>query len=205
MSSATPVGAYQDPHDDLLMQIEERRRKHLFLPIVLDEAAGDMRLDTPQRDAAYEVIRRWWQLALDGKLNRKETSIDDRFLSEVFGEALGYRGVTESANKYERERQFHVPGVGPCDGALGEFPPAKLENTRIVIELKGAATHLDRDRSNGRSSVRQLFDYLNAMPPECVWGVVSNFTTIRLYHRHRGTEVFEQFRLKEMAQDQRST
>jgi hypothetical protein len=204
MAKQTSVGAYQDPHGDLYAQIEDRRRRHLFLPNVLDEAAKDMRLDTPERDAAYETIRRWWQLAHSGKLNRKETSIDDRFLSEVFGEALGYRGVTEAADSYERERQFHVPDVGPCDGALGAFPPPSLDNVGVVIELKGAMTHLDRDRSNGRTAVQQLWDYLNAMPPTCAWGVVSNFTTIRLYHRAKGSQVYEQFRLKELAQDRQT-
>jgi hypothetical protein len=204
MAKQTSVGAYQDPHGDLYAQIEDRRRRHLFLPNVLDEAAKDMRLDTPERDAAYEVIRRWWGMARAGKLNRKETSVDDRFLSEVFGEALGYHGVTEAAGRYERERQFYVPDVGPCDGALGVFPPARPDNVGVVIELKGAMTHLDRDRSNGRTAVQQLWDYLNAMPPTCAWGVVSNFTTIRLYHRARGSQVYEQFSLKELAQDRQA-
>jgi hypothetical protein len=201
MAKQKSIGAYRDPHDDLYAQIEERRRRHLFLPNVLDEAAKDLRLRTDQREAAYQIIRKWWQLAQDGKLNRKETSIDDKFLSEVFGEALGYQGVTEAAGDYERERQFHVPGVGPCDGALGKFPKAAPENVRVIIELKGAQTHLDRDRSNGRTAVQQLWDYLIAMPESCVWGIVSNFTTIRLYHRAKGSQVYEQFRMKELAQD----
>ncbi len=194
-------GLYKDPHSDLFARIEERRRRHLFLPHVLHEAAKDLRLKTPQRDAAYKVIKNWWKLAREGKLNRKETSVDDRFLSEVFGEALGYRGVTEAAKEYERERQFHVPGVGPCDGALGLFPPASAETSRVVIELKAAQTHLDRDRFNGRTPVQQLWDYLNAMPQSCEWGIVSNFTTIRLYHRSKGSQAYEQFRLGEMVED----
>lgn len=195
------TGAYDDPHLDMFAQIEKRRRRHLFLPNVLTEAARDMRLKTKRRDIAYEVIRKWWGQAWQGKLNRKETSIDAAFLSEVFGQALGYRGVTEATKEYERERQFYVPGVGQCDGALGLFPPDDPDSVRVVIELKGARTHLDRDRSNGRTSVQQLWDYLNAMPATCVWGIVSNFTTIRLYHRSRGSQVYEQFRLQEMAED----
>jgi hypothetical protein len=201
MASNHSNGLYRDPHEDLLAQIEDRRRRHLFLPIIMEEASRDYRLRTAERDAAYEIIRKWWQLAKEGKLNRKETSIDDRFLSEVFGQALGYRGVTEAPADYERERQFSVPGVGPCDGALGVFPPAHPDSVRVVIELKDAQTHLDRDRSNGRTAVQQLWDYLNAMPPSCVWGIVSNFTTIRLYHRTKGSQAYEQFRLKELAQD----
>ena len=54
-----------------------------------------------------------------------------------------------------------------------------------VVELKGATTDLDRDRSNGRTAVQQCWDYLNALPG-CPWGIVSNFRTIRLYHREKG-------------------
>ncbi|MFG0251443.1 MAG: Eco57I restriction-modification methylase domain-containing protein, partial [Phycisphaerales bacterium JB038] len=192
---------YQDPHDDLFARIEDRKRRRLFLPSILDAKAADTRLETNDREKAYEVIKRWWDLARSGALNRKETSIDDRFLSEVFGEALGYRGVTESSQKWERERQFSIPGVGPCDGALGLFPPNGPESVRVVIELKGASAHLDRDKFNGRTAVQQVWDYLNAMPETCVWGVVSNFTTIRLYHRSKGSQVYEQFRLHELAED----
>lgn len=198
-------GAYQDPHRDLFARIEDRRRRRLFLPSVLDEEAADYRLTkTKEYEAAYAIIQNWWKQAQQGRLNRKETSIDDAFLSEVFGRALGYRGVTETAKSYERERQFFVPGTGPCDGALGFFPPATPENVRVVIELKDAQTHLDRDRFNGRTPVQQLWDYLNAMPPNCLWGVVSNFTTIRLYHRARGTQAYEQFGLREMVEDRQA-
>ncbi len=193
-------GAYQDPHCDLFTRMDDAKRKRLFLPNLLDQASKDMRLRTEERDAAYEVIRNWWDQAQKGRLNRKETSIDADFLSKVFG-TLGYRGVTESTTEYEREHQYHVPGVGDCDGALGLFPKADAENVRVVIELKGAQTHLDRDRSNGRTPVQQLWDYLNAMPETCQWGIVSNFTTIRLYHRRRGSQAYEQFTMREMAED----
>lgn len=200
--SKRPAAA--DTHQDLYARIEDRKRRRLFLPSLVDKAAEDQRLATKERDAAYEVVKKWWQQAQSGRLNRKETSVDDAFLSEVFGQALGYRGVTESTKNYERERQFYVPNIGPCDGALGLFPPLGPENVRAVIELKDARTQLDRDKFNGRTPVQQLWDYLNAMPGSCVWGIVSNFTTIRLYHREKGSQVYEQFTLQEMAQDRRA-
>ena len=48
--------AYQDPHSDLFAPTEDRRRRHLFLPSVLDKTAKDMRLATRERGAAYEII-----------------------------------------------------------------------------------------------------------------------------------------------------
>ncbi|MFW6153806.1 MAG: Eco57I restriction-modification methylase domain-containing protein [Planctomycetota bacterium] len=193
---------YQDPHEDLFQRIENQKRRRLFLPKLLDEHAADMRLDTVQRSAAQAVFQRWWGFAQQGGLNRNETTIDDVFLSEVFGQALGYRGVTESEGAYERERQFYVPGVGPCDGALGDFPPTDPSRVKAVIELKSAQTHLDLNKSNGRTAVQQVWDYLNAMPPSCEWAILSNFTTIRLYHRQRSTQAYEQYRLKDLATDQ---
>ena len=85
--------------------------------------------------------------------------------------------------------------MGAADAALGEFP--QLNVPLAVIELKGATTDLDRDRSNGRTAVQQCWDYLNALPG-CPWGIVSNFRTIRLYHREKGSLCYEEFDLQEL-------
>ena len=66
-----------------------------------------------------------------------------------------------------------------------------------MIELKGAAANLDRDKFNGRTPVQQCWDYLNALP-ECPWGIVSNFVTTRLYHRDKTPLAFQEFRLAEL-------
>ena len=63
-------------------------------------------------------------------------------------------------------------------------------------------TDLDRDRSNGRTAVQQCWDYLNALPG-CPWGIVSNFATIRLYHREKGTLAYQEFTLPEMGDRER--
>lgn len=199
--SKSAAGGYHDPHQDLFERIEDRKRRHLFLPSILDKEARALRLRQPEREAAYEVIKAWWEQAEAGRLNRKETTVDDQFLAQVFGQALGYRGVTDTTERYERERQFHVPSIGACDAALGDFPKASIENVRAVIELKGAHTHLDRDKSGGRTPVQQLWDYLNAMPPTCKWGILSNFTTIRLYHRAKGSQVYQQYKLSRLVED----
>ena len=85
--------------------------------------------------------------------------------------------------------------MGTADAALGEFPRSRVPTA--VVELKGALTDLDRDRSNGRTAVQQCWDYLNALPG-CPWGIVSNFRTIRLYHREKGTLSYEEFTLQEL-------
>jgi hypothetical protein len=173
-----------------------RRQRALFIPKYVREAASSQQLSGPDRDAAFENVRRWAERESSGKLaGDKETSIDTQFLDQVFGEGLGYQLPTKSPTDYHLEHKYTVAGVGTADAALGEFPGAKCP--RVVIELKDARTDLDRDRSNGRTAVQQCWDYLNALP-DCEWGIVSNFRTIRLYHRSKGTLNYEEFSLQEL-------
>ena len=104
---------------------------------------------------------------------------------------------TTSPRDYHLDREFTVPGVGGVDGAIGDFPLKPGGSPVAVIELKGASVDLDRDRSRGRTPVQQLWDYLNALP-DCPWGILSNFSTIRLYHRDRTPLAYEEFSLQEL-------
>lgn len=173
-----------------------RRQRALFIPRFLTDEAGRANLAGLDQDAAHAIILRWADHESAGHLPRhKETSIDAQFLDQVFGEGLGYAIKTVSPTAYHLEHKFSVPGVGIADAAIGEFPGAK--SPTVVIELKDARTDLDRDRSNGRTAVQQCWDYLNALP-DCPWGIVSNFSTIRLYHRDKGSLAYEEFTLQEM-------
>lgn len=178
-----------------------RRQRLLFLPRLVREAGANAALSGPARDRAYQIVLRWadressGQLALD-----KETSIDTQFLDQVFAEGLGYQLKTQSPGDFQLEHKFAVAGAGIADAALGHFPAD--ETPTVVIELKDAATDLDRDRSNGRTAVQQCFDYLTALP-SCPWGIVSNFRTIRLYNVARGRLVYEEFSLQELREPER--
>jgi hypothetical protein len=66
-----------------------------------------------------------------------------------------------------------------------------------VVELK-ADRHLDRDRSNGRTAVSQLWDYVVNTPPECRWGVLSNIVSFRLYERNSTKRRYEHFSLQSL-------
>lgn len=191
-------------HDTSILPKLERRgraRRPLILPRLLrDEAHGLTDAEDIQR--AHEIIRKWADLERDGHLRRKETALDAAFLAEVFGEALGYSMATQSPQQYQLERNFTVPGVGTADGAIGEFTPGATPTLAAVIELKSADVDLDRDRSQGRTPVQQCWDYLNALP-ECPWGIVSNFSVTRLYHRNRTPLAYEEFRLDELRDPRR--
>lgn len=178
-----------------------RRQRAIFIPRFLAEDAANERLAGAARDKAFAIAERWAELETSGHLYRhKETSIDTQFLGQLFGEGLGYAVKTTSPEGWQLEHKYSVPGVGIADGAIGEFPTAKVP--AVVIELKDATTDLDRDKFNGRTPVKQCWDYLNAMP-DCKWGIVSNFVTIRLYHKDRGSQSYEEFTLQELREKKR--
>ncbi len=178
-----------------------RRQRALFIPRYLTEAAKSYLLAGSDQERAHAIAVRWADLEADGRLAaHTETSIDAQFLAELFGDGLAYATKTLSPEKWQLERNFAVPGVGTADAAIGEFPAAACP--AAIIELKDARTDLDRDRSNGRTAAQQCWDYLNALPG-CPWGIVSNFATIRLYHRDKGTLAYEEFGLQELRDPRR--
>jgi hypothetical protein len=156
----------------------------------------------PEFDAAHAIIKKWADMERKGLLKKKETSFDKSFLNDIFGAALRYLPVQNAVNgEFTLDHQLFVPGIGPVDGAVGFFPlkdPANPDPV-AVIELKGADTDLDTDKSNGRTAVQQLFDYLNGLP-KTNWGIVSNFSTIRLY-RKGDSQAYESFSLQKLATD----
>jgi type I restriction-modification system DNA methylase subunit len=178
-----------------------RRQRALFIPRFLREAADSFTLQGEAQDRAHAIAVRWADLESNGHLPQyKETSIDTQFLDQLFGEGLGYRVKTTSPDAWELEHKSTVKEVGIADAALGNFP--KSDHPTVMVELKGALTDLDRDRSNGRTAVQQCWDYLNAVP-DATWGIVSNLSTIRLYHREKGTLAYEEFTLQELRIRQR--
>ena len=181
-----------------LVRIERqiRRQRALFIPRLLRHASSSFPSEGPQQDRAFEIVCRWADLEKTGKLHQfKETSVDTQFLDQLFGEGLGYAVKTTSPERWQLEHKYSVPGVGTADAALGNFE--RSPHPSVMVELKDALTDLDRDRSNGRTAVQQCWDYLNAVP-SCPWGIVSNFRTIRLYHRDKGALNYEEFTLQEL-------
>ena len=173
-----------------------RRQRALFIPRFLRDVAKAESLRGAAQDHAHSIAVRWADLHASGRLfQHKETTIDTQFLDQLFGEGLGYELKTINPDAYTLEHKFPVSGVGIADAAIGLFP--KEKTPYAVIELKGAKTDLDRDKSNGRTAVQQCWDYMNAIPT-CQWGIVSNFALIRLYHKSKGTLSYEEFAIEEL-------
>lgn len=186
----------------LFSDAAKRRHLHLFLARLLKEEADRFPFDESEFAKACAVLRGWADLAERGHLQQRETQLDAEFLEKIFGDALGYRSISESPDNYQRQRQFQVPGAGLADGALGNFVSGKTVAPTAIIELKGPETDLDHDRFDGRTPVRQCWDYLNQLP-DTPWGIVSNCLVIRLYYRGSPARAYEEFTVADFKDESR--
>jgi hypothetical protein len=179
-------------------------RQALFVPRVFERDTKDLRLRGSDWDNAFEILKRWANLDISGKLkSKKETTLQSEFLTEVFGRALGYTLFSEDKDHWNLESPYAVNG-GAADGALGTFRAGQKQPPTVLIELKGPTVNVDRDRARGRTPVGQLWDYLNEQP-DCPWGIVCNYVSFRLYHRTQTTRSYQLFILKDLMFEDRFT
>ncbi len=192
-----PSDEHLFPQQNAARYGSNRRKRPLFLPNQLKDRAADKRLEGLAQDKAHEIICKWADLESSGKLQKeKETSLEGEFVTQVFGEALGYTLFSEGLDHWNLKPKFSVNG-GEADAVIGLFQSGKSTVPRAVIELKGPTANLDRDKFNGRTAVQQCWDYLNALP-ECPWGIVSNLVSFRLYHRNQTPKIYELFTLQDL-------
>jgi hypothetical protein len=186
----------------LFPNLVKRKHPRLFLQKYLKEDADKFPVDDAELERVGTILKQWAMLAKDGHLDRKETELDAEFLQKIFGDALGYRSVSESPLDYHREKNPTIAGAGIADGALGLFVSGKNVPPRVVIELKGALVDLDHDKPAGRTPVQQCWDYLNQLP-DTPWGIVSNYATIRLYHKSHPMRAYEEFTVADFLDPER--
>jgi len=177
----------------ILRDVAAPKHRPLFLPRLLAAEAAAMRNKVVGFDESFAKVLHWADLVESGALNQNETEIDGDFLNCIFGQALGYPSSVEKPEAFNRRKHPPIGGADKPDGALGKFAPNQPDEFFAVIELKSIGTDLDHDKSQGRTPVNQLWDYLNLVP-QCPWGILSNYATIRLYHRDRTPRVYEEFR-----------
>jgi len=183
------------PGESLVAQ-RQPKTDRLILERFLKPAANDFRLEESVLRAAHAVLVKWSDLESSGRLAKlNETQMQGDFLAEVFGQALGYAGPTDGKEVWHRLQHHQIAGETP-DAILGFFRQGEPPDPKAVIELKGPAVHLDRDRSNGRTAVGQCWDYLYNTPPTCRWGIVSNIVSFRLYERNSTQRAYEHFSLQ---------
>lgn len=173
-----------------------RRRKRLFVQKRLEQVGRDYRLGGLERDFAHQVLCKWADLEAEGKLRKRgESELESQFLTDVFGQALGYKQLAPGEARWELSPKFSVDG-GTADAALGFFD-ASLRQPFAVIELKGPTANLDRPSGGGRTPIQQCWDYLDHLP-DCPWGIVTNCVSFRLYHRDKTPRAYELFTLHDL-------
>ncbi len=182
----------------ILRHVAAPKHRSLFLPRLLAARSKTIAGQTFDLDDAWAIARQWAGLIESGALNQKETALDADFLDKIFGRCLGYPSSTDKPDLFHRRKHPSIGASATPDGALGVFCPNKPDQFVALIEIKGIGADLDHDKSSGRTPVQQLWDYLNQVP-DCPWGIVSNYLTIRLYHRDRTPRAYEEFNFLDLA------
>ena len=138
----------------------------LLLPKLIAEAAGSKELSAyeDQRTRAAEAFGDWAKRLRAGVIQgQNETQVEADFTSKLL-HALGYRtsGDVAAGEPWSMTPKWAVPGNGICDVALGTFrPDGGGDEVRVVVELKGSGTDLDRAGSRTLSAVQQAWLYLS--------------------------------------------
>jgi len=185
------------PEDHKARYGDRRRQRNLFLPHYLSQEAiqYNTREEIPKH--LHDIICKWADLETSGKLEKKkETALEAEFLTDIFGEVLGYTLFSENKDQWNLEHKYFING-GEADAAIGLFESDKENKPIALIELKGPKTNLDKDRFNGRTAIQQCWDYLDNVPA-CPWGIVSNYVSFRLYHRNHTPKAYQLFVLQEL-------
>ena len=142
-------------------------------------------------DEKWKIMKKWQNVYKKGVLHRtKETAVQGLFLSQVFGDVLGYKTFVDGVNEWNQYQEVKsVLDTSEADGGLGFFTSEKSD-VLVVIELKDANTPLDKklNRSNHMTPVEQAFSYANKQGKRCQWVIVSNFVETRLYHSNSSLE-----------------
>lgn len=146
------------------------------------------------------IIKSFVQELESGKLESlKEEEIKSRFITEFFGDILGFNYGNSNEWQLREEKKSEVDGK-KADAALGYFYSDKSnDDVRVVIEIKDANTDLDtkQNRAGNQTPVEQAFSYVPKMGGNCKWVVVSNIKEIRFYCSNDSSK-YQVFYLKDL-------
>ena len=151
-------------------------------------------------DRRHAIVLGFVDALKRGRLDdKKEVSLHGDFLTRVFGDALGYRTVSQSgAEGWELTAEQRMGAGGKSvDGALGFFRQGEPDRVLVPIELKSVRQDLDRSGGRALTPVQQAWDYANHSPG-CRFILVSNYKETRLYSTARTPDVCETFLLEDL-------
>ena len=155
--------------------------------------------------AKQAILTEWIAQLHSGKLESlKEEEVKSRFVTDFFGEVLGFNCGNSSTWQLREELRTKVDAT-KADAALGYFSIDRATDIcRAVIEIKDAATELDarQKRPDPKSAVDQAFEYAPKMRGECRWVIVSNFREIHFYWANDRSR-YQQYLLAELNQEEK--
>lgn len=142
------------------------------------------------------ILRNWHDSLLSEKF-QKEEEIKSRFVTEIFGDVLGFN--YKNSRKWQiKEEHKSVVGATKPDAAMGQFKVIQNgveSDVHVVVEVKGPKIDLDKVQKRTAlpiSPVDQGFLYASRSGGNCKWVIVTNFREIRFYH-YSGQEAFQSF------------
>ncbi len=166
---------------------------HLFSKVVLADATRNITI--PDLESKIAILRWWLDMYDAGSLQKKsEKEFEWVYNESLFGTILGYTSIVSGEYTREKEPRNESNEQKP-DIGLGFYSPT-IATTQAVVELKDAATSLDRpqQRAGNLTPIQQAFKYKPLYNSK--WVIVSNFFEIRLYTDTY--QDYESFTLREL-------
>jgi hypothetical protein len=174
----------------------------LHKPLIRPEVYRD-RLRTftlpPGIDAARRKLIAFARLVTSPDARRLgEENLRPGFLSDVFGELLGYRLPNTHPDDFTLVPEFALrAGRGFADAVIGRTP-RDGRGAIVAIEVKGPTDPLDMPHAGRRlSAIEQGFDY--AINLGCDWIIVTSMREIRLYYKGADRFTCERFEITQLA------
>ena len=155
-------------------------------------------------DRQFELARLWAKTALNPAfLKENEKPLQGQFLTEIFGQILGYTLPAGHLDAYDLKPESasaETKGGKTPDARIGFMGETAGDTTRAVVELKAPGADLDAKQAGHKylTPIEQAFGYL-AKFDDCRWVILSNFVTIRLYSKRRGQGYCHEIRTADLA------
>jgi hypothetical protein len=180
----------------------QTKTNYLFHPEALGEKLAEFNKESvPGFEGKFQLIKEWIEEFVNDKIdNSNEDEIKPRFLTQIFGDILGYNMNDPKEWNLRPELKSFI-GSTKADAGLGIFElldTNKRSRVLAVVEIKGAQIKLDKSYGGKKNAVEQAFDYSRLDGAK--WVIVTNFKEIRLYDS-RNIRNFETFYFTDLNQE----
>jgi hypothetical protein len=178
----------------------------IFTDNFLSHYISDFRISSiPDIRGISIIIKSLVQELETGKFETlKEEEIKSRFITQFFGDVLGFNYGNSNEWLLREEKKSIIDGK-KSDGALGYFyKEGKKDDVRAVIEFKDAKTGIDskQNRRGKQTPVEQGFSYAPTMGGNCKWVIVSNIKETRFYVSNDSSK-YQSFFLKDLVNEEK--